>query len=253
MEFYESISAHYDEIFPASREAISFLDRRAGTHGRILDIACGTGGHALGLSDLGHRVTGIDLDRTMIERAKEKAEARDVQFYAGDMLGLGQVLRPYKKSGPVNFDLVYCIGNSIVHLSSHGEIARVLKDVSGLLDTGGHLVVQIVNYDRILRERIMELPSLQSKTSGLLFKRAYDFKPGDGHVMFTTELIVKESGEEKRIRNSIPLLILTSDALKKLAAEAGFGEIALFGSFDGSAYGDESFALILSASKKSSR
>ena len=50
MGFYESISAYYDDIFPASETAVIFLDSLTKPEGRMLDLACGTGGHALGLA-----------------------------------------------------------------------------------------------------------------------------------------------------------------------------------------------------------
>jgi ubiquinone/menaquinone biosynthesis C-methylase UbiE len=39
----------------------------------ILDVACGTGSHALILSQRGYEVTGIDNSRAMIEKAIKKA------------------------------------------------------------------------------------------------------------------------------------------------------------------------------------
>jgi len=39
---------------------------------KIIDIATGTGAHALALAKLKHNVTGIDLDKKMLEKAKKK-------------------------------------------------------------------------------------------------------------------------------------------------------------------------------------
>jgi ubiquinone/menaquinone biosynthesis C-methylase UbiE len=41
---------------------------------KILDIGCGTGRHAIELTKRGYRVTGIDLSKCMLARARQKAE-----------------------------------------------------------------------------------------------------------------------------------------------------------------------------------
>jgi SAM-dependent methyltransferase len=66
MDFYQSISAHYDLIFPVDPQTVDFIGGRAKPGSRILDIACGTGGYSLALAEKGHRLMGIDLDQSMI-------------------------------------------------------------------------------------------------------------------------------------------------------------------------------------------
>lgn len=47
---------------------------------RILDIGCGTGRHSIELSRRGYQVTGIDLSESMLNRAKEKALAQNLEI-----------------------------------------------------------------------------------------------------------------------------------------------------------------------------
>lgn len=242
--FYESISAYYDDIFTASAEAVRFLDKRSGHLGRILDIACGTGSHALELARLGHRVTGVDLDGAMIARAREKSGELNVEFSVGDMLRLEEL---FSRAGC--FNLAYCIGNSLVHLKSEDQVCRVLKSIHRLLATGGRFVVQIVNYDRILHYHVVELPTISPEAKNIVFKRTYEYGPESRKVAFKTELITVERGEEKKTLNSIPLIILKSGTLKELVARAGFQDIRLYGSFDEAPHSLQTFPLILSAVK----
>src|SRR4051812_45289036 len=41
----------------------------------ILDLGCGTGGHALLLADKGYKVHGVDFSSEMLKQAKEKSLA----------------------------------------------------------------------------------------------------------------------------------------------------------------------------------
>jgi len=65
----------------------SLADQRLIT-GRVLDVGCGTGEHALMAAGLGLTATGIDIVPRAIERAKEKARQRNLtaRFLVGDAL-----------------------------------------------------------------------------------------------------------------------------------------------------------------------
>jgi glycine/sarcosine N-methyltransferase len=241
MGFYESISPWYDCIFPVDPQAVGFLAERARPGSRVLDLACGTGGHALELARLGCRVTGVDLDEAMIRLAQAKAAGTPgAQFRVMDMRDAGRRLQK-------GFTLVFCIGNSLVHLDSEEAIAGVLADCRRLLDPEGELVVQIINYDRILSERIVELPTLASEEPALRFLRRYDYQPGDEVVQFRTELTVREPAGERTVSNRVPLRILPTASLEKLTREAGFARVRRFGGFDGRPLGPDSLPVVLSA------
>jgi len=56
----------------------------------ILDLGCGTGGHALILAERGYKVTGVDLSREMLEISRKKAKERklNTEFIQGDIRNL---------------------------------------------------------------------------------------------------------------------------------------------------------------------
>jgi glycine/sarcosine N-methyltransferase len=239
MGFYESISAWYDLIFPVDPQAVRFLAERARPGSRILDLACGTGGHSLALAERGFQVSGVDLDASMIREAERKAGgAAGVKFRIMDMLDIGRRLEP-------GFSLVFCIGNSLVHLKDEGRIGRMLAAARGLLEPGGALVVQIIHYDRILAAGISALPILRDEAHGLEFVRNYDYDAAGRVVQFRTVLSVRQGGTVRRIENNVPLWILRKDVLERLAREAGFGDLTWYGGFDGRPLGPDSLPLIL--------
>ncbi len=225
MAFYDSIAAHYHDIFPARAPAVKRLRALAGTYpANILDIACGTGEYAAALADAGHIVYACDLDDEMVRRAARKSF---VKAFRADMTQL--------RSGLVNtslaFDLVYCIGNSIVHLPDESAVSQALHEMYAVMASGGRLLLQMINYDRVLDTQSYSLPTIKNEQEGLTFSRRYEQRE-DRRLDFITQLTVAGENDGKALENRVPLLPLRSAALKELTGMAGFNKISLSGNFN---------------------
>jgi SAM-dependent methyltransferase len=61
--------------------------------GRVLDVGCGTGEHAILAASFGHEAVGVDTSNRAIERAKSKANERGVRarFLVADALLLADL------------------------------------------------------------------------------------------------------------------------------------------------------------------
>jgi SAM-dependent methyltransferase len=182
----------------------------------------------------------IEAARTKARGRCEKAGFQAPDFRVMDMLAMAGALEP-------GFDLVFCIGNSLVHLETDRQVGGLLADCRTLLRPGGRLVLQIINYDRVLAEGITDLPRLRD--GELEFRRYYDREPGGGVVFFRTELHVTGDEGERVIRNRIPLRIVTREQLEHLVLGAGFVDLELFGGFDSSPLTPGSLPLILGAQR----
>src|SRR5262245_49903922 len=84
LEFWRAV------VSPEStRDEVDFVERALGLGrpGRLLDLPCGEGRHALELARRGHRVTGVDLSPYAVERAGAEAARTGVtvEFIQGDM------------------------------------------------------------------------------------------------------------------------------------------------------------------------
>jgi SAM-dependent methyltransferase len=229
MSFYQEIGKYYDQIFPLEEEILGFLRIRFAGRDSVLDIACGTGTYSLALGDSVKRVAGVDLDAGMIASAREKArregKEKSVSFYVGDMRD------PVRAAG-AGFEGLYCIGNSLVHLENRGEVEGALKGFRDALGPQGLLVLQIINFDRILDRKVRELPTLK----GLNVEFTRHYLPGEDeqHVIFETELLIKEPKGSYLQR--VSLLALRSADLTGLLEKAGFEDIRLYGSYGGTPY-----------------
>lgn len=243
MKFYRELSKVYDIVFPKNDETVKFLCKNLSPNSHILDIACGTGSCALALGDIGHKLIGTDLDKSMLEIAKAKSKNLNVSFVQCDMSNIGEVFNGDK------FDLVYCIGNSIVHLQDKQKIQRLINEIYSKLTQEGVCIIQIINYDRIIDENITSLPTIDREKQGVKFIRDYEYKEELNLVYFNTELIIKENGHDKHYKNSVPLITLRSDELVNMMKQAGFSEINLFGDFSFNTYTKEAYATIVRAVK----
>lgn len=238
MEFYQQISKYYDLIFPAGDEQVKFLKEVAGNPPKaILDVACGTGEYSVGLAEQGYQVTAVDRDAKMLEGLKEKVKAKGcaLDYLEADMSDMDKKLSS-------KFNLVFCIGNSLVHLENMPQIKEFLKKARNMLENDGSLVLQIINFDRIILREIKSLPTIENKTAGLSFERIYDYQKQNNAILFKTKLNVEGSSFE----NQVSLYPLRQDELTEALYEAGFKKMKLFGDFNGNEFDKyNSFMLVL--------
>jgi glycine/sarcosine N-methyltransferase len=185
-EMYDSLAGEYDRFvdWPARLASeLPFLERslrEADAH-RVLDAACGTGMHAVGLAKLKIEMTGADASTGMVARARSNAAAAGagVRF---EQAAFGGLLQTF---GGGSFDAILCLGNSLPHVQNPEDLTATLKDFAACLRTGGLLIIQNRNFDKVLatRERWMEPQGRAENGREWLFVRFYDFE-ADGSLNF---------------------------------------------------------------------
>ncbi|WP_086477696.1 class I SAM-dependent methyltransferase [Arenibacter amylolyticus] len=240
MGFYQQIAPYYHHIFKINVHQVEFIKLKIPKRdSSILDIGCGTGTLSLALGEHYQQVLGIDLDPEMIRAAlnrKEKA-SKSIQFRQINMLTLDQLIN----DGP--FDGVVCFGNTLVHLSSMDEISLFLQQVKSNLTPGGRLLLQIVNYDKILGKNIQQLPTIDNDE--IIFERSYGYRESENRIDFHTRLTIKRTQEI--IKNRIELLPLLKSELTTLLNEAGLAHHNYYGNFNGDPHSIDSPATIVEA------
>lgn len=95
----------------------------------LLDLGCGTGSLSLLAAEQGHRVTGVDGSRAMVERARAKLAGRDAVFLHGDAAAPPVGERLYD---------VLLVRHVLWALPDPG---RALRHWRGLLRPGGRMVL----------------------------------------------------------------------------------------------------------------
>jgi len=240
LKFYEILATHYDDIFPLSGNTLSFLSEGLEPEAKVLDAACGTGTYAIALAGKGFQTVGVDIDESMVAIAEAKAVMldADADFIVSDMMDIDLVCTD-------EMDMIFCIGNSLVHLRDRKQALDFIKICHGLLKPGGSLILQIVNYDRILDESLTSLPTIEVKEKDITFVRNYKLDPDTMKIEFRSKLRVgsEEAG------SSVMLLPLRKSELEDMLESAGFKSIESFGGFDGSPWDKSKLPLVMRAKK----
>jgi 2-polyprenyl-3-methyl-5-hydroxy-6-metoxy-1,4-benzoquinol methylase len=231
MSFYHDFSFYYDQIFPVQPQTISCLKELFIPNSRVLDIGCGAGGYAIALSKLGYRLDAIDFDEKMIELAKKKHSS--VHFETKDMLEM-EAFEWYQG--------IYCIGNTLVHLSSLAQIRLALANVFDALQSGGQFVLQIINYDRVLDSFVDHLPTIKANDFELI--RNYEYT--QGKILFNTILKTPEGIFE----NAVPLVPIRQYELFQMMTEIGFKEVRSYGTFASGPFDIEHSMMLVMKGKK---
>jgi glycine/sarcosine N-methyltransferase len=224
MGFYESIADYYDRIFPLDEAQVDFVTTAIPPPLRgktALDVGCGTGSLAVALSSYGLRVTGIDLDAAMIERAVAKSKTElNVNFQQLDLREIAT------RFAPSTFNVVLCLGNTLVHLKERSDIFLVFINIKEMLAQGGRFLLQILNYDYILDSQPPGLPTVER--GDVKFERSYSYN-NDGSITFRTTLKVNVTG--LTITNDAPLYPLRKADLETMLKESGFRDLRFYGDF----------------------
>jgi glycine/sarcosine N-methyltransferase len=262
---YDALSDDYDRFVNWENRLayeMPFIERtlREVDACRVLDVACGTGMHAIELARRGYKVVGADPSVPMIERAREKASVGDlahgeVRFIVAgfgelaEELALreacpepsrrveGPVLSPVEGvSGP--FDAVLCLGNSLPHVLSASDLEDALADFAAVLRPGGLLLIQNRNFDAVLarRERFMGPEAHREGDREWLFVRFYDFNP-DGTITFNMVVLRRDAEGQwsQQVEATELRPLIYSELIASLTA-AGFTDIVCYGDMQGAPF-----------------
>ncbi len=248
MDFYDQWADYYDtmtrfsERVESEKNILAQWQLQLGCR-TVVDAGCGTGLHAVGLALLGMTVTAIDPSEKMLDRAKAQAEHYGVHIrFAGiTMQHLQRVVAPASQ------DAVFSLGNTIPHLLTRPVIRSSFKRIYECLKPGGALVLQLLNYDKILRrqERIISV----SSEGELQFVRFYDFLAR--RVRFNILVSDRQSSPGRHHLFSTELYPYSKQLLQSLLREAGFVRLKTYGSLSMQPYTAASPNLVLCAFKRS--
>src|SRR4051812_26297018 len=129
---YDDLTRGHDHVaWTGLLEAHAIAAGLAGK--RLLDVACGTGNTIVPMVERGYDVTGVDISAAMLAEAEGKL-AGSARLALADMRALPQL---------GEFDLVWCLGDSLNYLNSEAELAAAFAGMRRNLAADGVVVFDV--------------------------------------------------------------------------------------------------------------
>ncbi|MCY4559576.1 MAG: class I SAM-dependent methyltransferase [Chloroflexi bacterium] len=214
----------WDELIDWRRRAEAennFFQNILRDHGAetVLDIACGTGFHAVTLKADGFDVTAADGAPNMVVQARENAE----RFGIDDLRVVeAEWTRLSESFGGERFDAVICLGNAFTHLFDESDRIQSLGEVYRLLNNDGIAIIDQRNYDAILDN------GFSSKHQSYYLGETVDVKPEE-----LTEDVVKMRYEYSDGEvHFLTIFPIRQDYLTDLLLSTGFRSVERYGDFE---------------------
>ena len=189
MKIFKKSSYYYDLIYKhknylkETKFINRFIKRKNNKKINLLEIGCGTGGHAHQLAKYNYNITSIDPSKEMIKIAKSKPKKKNVNFYCTKF-------ENFKNKN--KFDVCVALFHVINYFSSEKKLKIFFQKCSSFLKKDGILIFDYWNGNgiennppiktrKILKKKNFELtrfadPYLKKSKNQVIVKYKYTIK-----------------------------------------------------------------------------
>jgi len=242
-EYHDWLAYHFDLIQNKrkkysieSESIIKLLGSSKST--RILDVGCGTGGHDIALVEKGYSVVGIDKSMRMHKESIKKWNELSQNRKNKLIFVKGSSYRKMISEQEGAFDAAIFLGNALSHNPENYK--ENLRYAAKSLKTGGKVILQIVNYEKVLtnQRRLQDFNitgSRFSKNREYLFMEFYDPPRTNKNLLMLTMAVLKSNGRRwmQSSINSTPIAYITKDSVTTILKSCDLKDIKYFGSDHG--------------------
>ncbi|MFQ5831277.1 MAG: class I SAM-dependent methyltransferase [Candidatus Thorarchaeota archaeon] len=204
----------------------------------ILDLGCGIGRHSLEFARRGYKIVGVDRTKIYLERARASAakEELELEFVLEDMLSF---LREN------SFDIVLSMYTSFGFSEDPKDQMRVLKNIHLSLRNGGRFVLAGHSIAKEVFARTFVPRTWDEHETGFILRERKIVN--DWSMAHKTWHFIEKGGRIHRWE--ITHWIYSAAELKSMLMSAGFSQVQIYGSLDGSAYDNEATLIVAVATK----
>jgi ubiquinone/menaquinone biosynthesis C-methylase UbiE len=230
MSIFDRYAEYYDDFYRDKDYEVEcdFIEEAIRCHTEdppqtLLDVGCGTGGHALIMSRRGYEVTGVDRARSMLDIAKRKAEDCDRKLVLVD-----QDMRALNLNHC--FDTVICMFAALSYQLTTAEILTTLRGFHRHLKPGGLLIADYLSGPAVFKDgpvaRILETRSSKRRIVRLANPEGIDLIAQTNTtryqvLVWEADKIIDELTETHRVRFLFPQEVI------HYAEQAGFEVVQL--------------------------
>ena len=174
----------------------------------LLDVGCGTGGHAIEMIQRGYAVTGVDLSQSMLDRAVEKSR---LQLTSNSPRWLCADIRNFEADD--QFDLAIMMFAVIGYLTTNSDVLAGLRNIRRHLKPNALLICDFWNGPSVLAVRPVDRIREVQTQDGKVIRAAsttLDIAKHTADVTFKlwtleNSQLVRESCETHHLRYFFPM------------------------------------------------
>jgi SAM-dependent methyltransferase len=235
----EYLLAHPPRSDSSTEAEVDFIEQalRVAKGGRVFDLCCGYGRHAVKLAGRGYEVVGLDLSLDMLKHALSRAQSDklSIKFVHGDMRDL---------NFESVFDGAYCMDTSFGFFSDV-ENLMVLRGIYRSLKRGGRLLLDLINRD-------YAIPHVPNRNwwegDGCLVQEDIEFNHGTSRLRVKRFLVYADGMQREY---DITMRLYSLHDIQAALSLVGFETVEVSGSFHSRAgyFGAYSERLLVLAQK----
>ncbi|MBC7386238.1 MAG: methyltransferase domain-containing protein [Cryobacterium sp.] len=212
-------SPEYHQLARREVEFLSLaLNLRKGE--KLLDVPCGTGRHSRIFSRRGVEVTGLDLSKELIARAKRNSGPL---FRVGNMIDLAA----YRNQ----FDVVTNLFTSFGYFSSESKNLKVMREMVNALKPGGRIAIHLVNREWLLNV-FQPFEWRETKKDVWTEHRTYDDR--SKRIKSHSVYAIKATGRAHFYEHETRLY--SKKEIIEMMAKCGLRNITVYGDMEGSLF-----------------
>jgi SAM-dependent methyltransferase len=221
-----------DRFDGAEDEVARLLELTGVSSGRVLDLCCGPGRHAIPLARHGLRVTGVDLSEYLLIKAKARADEAKVaiDWVRKDM-------REFVEPGA--FDLAVNLSTSFGYFPVQADDMRVLKNMVESITDDGVIVLDLVGKEALAEQLPLDRQPTRERDGSLLIQRVEIL---DDWCRARSEWLLIRGKEVQRF--TFEHTLYSGRELRELMSWAGLSDVKLYGGLDGRPYGPGAHRLV---------
>ena len=214
-----------DRFEGAFEEAEQLLELAGVKGGRLLDLCCGPGRHAIPLAQAGMQVTGVDLSEYLLNEARARADQAKVavEWVREDMR---------KFVEPRAFDVVVNLATSFGYFAVQADDMKVLKNMVESIHDEGVVVLDMVGKEALAERLPLNRQPTREHDGSLLIQRV---EVHDDWGRARSEWLLIRGNEVRRFRMEHTLY--SGHELRERMNWAGLSDVKLYGGLDGRPYG----------------
>lgn len=222
---FDAYSAYYDLFYGdkdyagEARYVHALIQKYCGGATNVLELGCGTGGHAAELSKLGYCVTGIDRSESMIARARRRAECVNTKFIIGD-------LRDCRSDR--QYDVVVALFHVMSYQVVNDDLAAAFATAAHHLRPGGVFIFDCWYGPGVISAppatRVRRLRGDGFKVTRIAESTAY---PNKNRVDVRYEVLVERGGSLDRISETHAMRYLFAPEMELYARSVGLHSMKL--------------------------